>query len=87
MKTKYAFEIMELDDGIVAVPVGEGAESFRGLLKLNETGLKILKLLESDSTEEMIVDELIKEYSGDISKIKEYTHAYIEQLISEGVIK
>ena len=53
MKTKYRFEIMELDDGLVAVPVGAGAEQFQGVLKLNETAKSIIELLENETTEDI----------------------------------
>ena len=65
MKTKFHFEIMDLDDGLVAVPVGAGAEQFHGVLKLNETAAAILKHLNQDTSEEEIVDLLLKEYSGE----------------------
>ena len=56
MKAKYTFEIMELDDGMVAVPVGNDSEQFHGVLKVNETAVFILKLLEHETTEDDIVD-------------------------------
>lgn len=86
MKTKYSFEMMELDDGLVAVPVGEEASKFHGVLKVNETAAAILKLLEQETTEEDIVEELLKEYSGDKKEVAECVHEYIETLTAEGVI-
>ena len=87
MKTRYSFELMELDDSIVAVPVGKGAEQFRGVLKVNDTAATILKLLEKDTSECMIVEALLKEYSGDKEDIKKYVHDYIEKLRKERFIK
>lgn len=86
MKVKYSFEMMELDDGLVAIPVGAGADQFHGVLKINETGEAILKLLEQETTEEEIVENLLKEYSGDEKEIAGYVHEFLEKLISEGVI-
>ena len=87
MKTKYSFEVMDLDDGLVAVPVGDGAEKFRGVLKVNETAVAILKLLEKETTENAIVDTLLKEYSGDKEQIAGYVHEYIEKLKAEGIVE
>ena len=87
MKSKYFFEIMELEDGMVAVPVGEGANQFHGVLKLNETALEILKLLEQETTERNIVDTLMKEYAGEKEDISGYVHEYIEKLKTEGVVE
>lgn len=87
MKAKYVFEIMELDDDQVAVPIGSGAEQFHGVLKVNETAAAILKLLETDTTEEQIVEALLREYAGDKNDISAYVHAYIEKLILAGIVE
>ena len=87
MKTKYSFEIMELDDGLVAVPVGNGAEQFHGVLKVNETAVAILKLLNEETTEEAIVGALQKEYTGEREQIAGYVHEFIEKMIAEGVVE
>lgn len=87
MKAKYAFEIMDLDDGMVAVPVGAGAEQFNGVLKVNETAVAILKLLEKETTEERIVDCLMEQYSGERAQIAGYVRDYIEKLTSEGIVE
>ncbi len=87
MKTKYFFEIMDLDDAKVAVPVGNGAEQFHGVLKVNETAVAILKLLVEDTTEEAIVDALMKEYTGEKAEITGYVHEYIGKLITEGIVE
>ena len=86
MKAKFRFEIMELDDGKVAVPVGEGAETYNGVLKVNETAAAILKYLAEDTKEEKIVEALVEEYSGDKAEIARYTHEFIEKLIAEGIV-
>lgn len=86
MKAKYTFEIMELDDGMVAVPVGNDSEQFHGVLKVNETAATILKLLENEITQEEIVETLLKEYEGSKDEIIESVREYIEILTAENVI-
>ena len=86
MKAKYMFEIMELDDGMVAVPVGNDSEQFHGVLKVNETAATILKLLENEITQEEIVEALLKEYEGSKDEITESVREYIELLTAENVI-
>lgn len=87
MKAKYTFEIMNLDDSQVAVPVGAGAEEFHGVLKVNETAVAILKQLEQDTTEQQIVDALMKEYSGEKTEIASYVHQFVEKLTAEGIVE
>ena len=87
MKTKYLFEIMDLDDEMIAVPVGKGAENFHGVIKVNETAATILKLLEQETTEEAVLDSLMEQYSGDRIEIADYVHDYIEKLRKEGLVE
>ena len=87
MKTKYSFEIMDLDDARVAVPVGKGAEQFHAVLKLNDTAEAILKLLEDDCTEADIVDVLLREYDGEKDEIGAYVHEFLERLKTEGIVE
>lgn len=87
MKVKYHFEYVDLDDGIVAVPVGHGAAHFHGVLKVNETGAAILKLLDRDTTEDQIVTTLLKEYDGDRDQIARYVHDYIGKLAAESLVE
>lgn len=86
MKTKFSFEIMDLEDGLVAVPVGDGASQFHGVLKVNGTAAAIIKLLENETSEEQIVDSLLNEYEGEKEQMKKYVHEFIATLTSEGVI-
>ena len=87
MKTKYSFEVVELDDGKVAIPVGKDAEVFSGVIKVNDTAVDILKLMEQDTTEEKIVESLQEKYTGDRSIIAEYVHKFVEELNHEGLVQ
>ena len=87
MKSKYTFEKMELDGEIVAVPVGEKASELHAVLNLNEEAMRILELLQEETTEESIVAQLLKEYEGEREEIAPLVHAYIEQLRQEGLLE
>ena len=64
MKLKCKFVIMEIDEGFIAVPVGETDNGFRGVLQLNETAKDICEGLSSGLTKEQIVEKFLKEYEG-----------------------
>lgn len=87
MKSKYVFERMELDGEIVGVPVGENASELSAVLNLNEVAMRILELLQEETTETKIVDQLMKEYDGSETEIASSVHAYIGQLRQEGLLE
>jgi len=86
VRLKYAFETMEMDDEIVAVPVGDGAEAFRGVVRLNESAAAIFALLKKDTTEEAIVAELLKKYETSEEELTRFVHQYVENLKKEGLL-
>ena len=79
MKLKLSFETMELDDQIVAVPVGELRESCQGVVVVNETGFLILKLLMKEISEEEIVKKLREQYEVTEERAADDVHRYIEE--------
>ena len=64
MRIKYTFEIMQLDDETVAVPVGENATDFCGVIKLNETAAFIFNHLQEDTSEDLLLDALEEEFEA-----------------------
>ena len=80
MKLKYVFEIMELDDSAVAVPVGDDVQDFRAAIRLNTSAAEIFGLLKDETTEEEIVTELAKRYGDNTEEVAELVHEFIETL-------
>lgn len=87
MKLKYTFEKMELDGEVIAVPVGESAAELHAVLNVNEEAMRILELLQEETTEEDIVDQLMEEYEGEKEEIAPLVHAYIELLRREELLE
>ena len=57
------------------------------VLNVNEEAMRILELLQEEITEEQIVAQLLKEYSGDKEEIAPLVNAYICQLRQEGLLE
>lgn len=87
MRLKQTFEVMELDDQIIAVPVGDGASQVHGLFKMNETAAFVFKLLQKGMTEQEIVDVMKKEYNAPEEKLSEDVHKCIETFIKMDLIE
>lgn len=64
MKIKYTFEMMQLGDETVAVPVGENADDFHSVVKLNDTAAFIFQHLQEGASEEEILAALEREYES-----------------------
>lgn len=86
MKLTMDFEILDLADEMVAVPVGDNADSFHGVLKLNEEAAAIIRLLGQDTTAEQIADELLKEYSVSKEELLSYINSFVDQLRSNNLL-
>lgn len=87
MKLKYMLEPTELDDELICVPVGPGAEKMQGVLKVNATGYEIVKLLESDTTTSAIVDALAAKYETDRATLTGYVEKFVAALRESGMIE
>ena len=87
MKLRYEFMVMETGDEFAAVPVGENAEDFRGMLRMNEASAEILSLLREDTTPEAVHKALKEKYPESTDQeIGETLAAFLNQLIREGLL-
>ena len=87
MKLRYEFSVMEMDGEYMAVPVGENAGSFNGMLRMNEVSAEILDLLKENTTPEAVHRILRERYpDSDDREIGEALAAFLNQLIREGLL-
>ncbi|MBO5294251.1 MAG: PqqD family protein [Clostridia bacterium] len=81
MQINKDFTIQKVGASYVAVPVGETSKSFHGMVRLNETGAFLWKLMaEKDCTEEELVDALLAEYEVEREIAARDVHRIVEQL-------
>ena len=85
-KLKYIFETLELDDVLIAIPVGEGINEFHKVIKLNETAAFIFNLLQEEMTEEQIVNAILGEYDAPKEVVERDVHKYLENFKERGVL-
>ena len=86
MKIKYDFETTELGDQIVAVPVGDGARDFKGVITVNASGAAILERLRKETTVEEITASLMEEYEGTKEALMASVEKMVVRLRSEGLL-
>ena len=87
MKLKYEFETVEIDNEIMAVPVGDNTENLHAMLRLNETAAAILALLKEETTEQKVIDAILSEYEGDPDEIAASVRDYLQTLRDNGVLE
>lgn len=87
MQINQDFTIQQVGASYIAVPVGKTSMSFHGMIRLNETGAFLWKLMaERDCTEEELVQALLAEYEVEREIAARDVHTIIEQLEKSGVL-
>lgn len=86
MRLKYQFETMELEDQVVAVPVGNNSNEFHGVVKLNETSAHIFELLKEETTEEAIVNKMMDIYDAPKDTLSADVKKFVEELSERGLL-
>lgn len=79
MHLRYQYETMKIMDMVVAVPVGDGTENLKSILRLNRTAASIFDLLKEETNEEQIVESLMKRFDVSRETLVRDVHLYIEE--------
>ena len=88
MKLKYQFETMQLDDQVVAVPVGGDTARLQGVIKMNGSAAEIFQMLVQDTSEAEIVASLMKEYKdSSAEEIQEYVRSFLSILSEKDILE
>ena len=80
------FIIQDLGDDTLLIPVGKAAESFHGLIRLNETAAFIVSRLGQDTTPAAIADAMLAEYEVNRSTAEANIAQILDQLRSVGAL-
>lgn len=86
MRVKSGFVLRKIGSKYMAVPVGERTRDVHGMIALNETGAFIWRLLETDSSEEEIVEKMLEEYEVDRETASGALARFKAKLAEEGVL-
>ena len=86
MKLKYTFESIDMEDEIISVSVGNGANQLHGILKMNREGKDILELLKEDTSESEIINTLSKKYGVEKETISDSVNRVIDTFRTNGLL-
>ena len=88
MKLRYEFAIMDMGGEFAAVPVGEDASKFHGMLKLNDVSADILEQLKENTTPMKIHLHLKEKYPDSTDEeIAEVLVKFLNRLNHEGLLE
>ena len=87
MRLKSNFEIIHIADEHIAVPVGDQATSFKGVVALSEPCAFLLEHMQEHRTAEELINLLLSEYDVDPITIKEDFNKVITNLIDMGLVE
>lgn len=80
MKIKEGYILKEVAGNFIVVAVGEAALDFNGVITLNETGAFLWDKMDSDITEQGLVDIMMSEYDIDENTAKADVLAFTQKL-------
>ena len=86
MKIKQNFELVNIAEDYLLVPIGNRIDSFSGTVILNEVSSFLLTKLKVDTTTEELVQYLINEYDVDFKTAQSDVNTVVEKLKTIGVI-
>ena len=87
MKIKQGFVLRNVADATIVVPTGSASIDFNGMITLNETGAFLWRLLENETTEEQVLEAMLKEYDVDESTARAGIARFVAKLEHEGLLE
>lgn len=86
MRVNPNFELVNVADDYMLVPVGEEMEHFSGTVVLNEVSSFIFECLKKNQTEEDIIKSLMDEYEVDFNTARTDVHEALSKMKKLGII-
>ena len=86
MKRTPEFEIVNIADDYMLVPVGSQMEKFNGTVVLNDVSAFLLEQLKTDRTKEELVGLLMDTFDVDIDAARADVDTAIEKMKKIGII-
>lgn len=88
MKIKDGFILEKVGNSYLAVAVGERAESFSGIVRMNESGAYFWNLIkDEDTSAEAVLEAALKEYDAPRDVLSADISDFEEKLRSAGIIE
>ncbi|RAV20725.1 PqqD family protein [Paenibacillus contaminans] len=87
MKISQGFSLRNIAGSNIVVPVGTAGVSFKGMITLNGSGAFLWKQLETDKTEEQLLQAMQAEYEVDEQTAKTDVGQFVGTLRHAGLLE
>lgn len=87
MKRNANFLMREVAGSAVAVPVGEAAREFPGMIRLNEAGKYLWELLGQEQTPQSLTKALLDRYEVSEDQARQDVDAFLEHIRAVGALE
>ena len=80
MKIKENFMLRKVAECFVVVPIGAAVAEFNGMINLNEAGAFLWQLMETETTVDAVVAQMLEQYEIDEATAKNDVENFVAQL-------
>ena len=86
MKIKKGFKLREVDGLYVVIPGVQAADTFHGMITLNETGAFLWQKLQSDTTKDALVKGITGEFAVDAATAEKDLEEFLNAVREQGLL-
>lgn len=87
MKAIQDVVLREIAGEHILIPTGQAALRIHGMINLSESGLVLWNRLQSDCTEQALVDAILAEYDVDRETAAADVRAFVAQMTEVGLLE
>jgi len=87
MKVKSGYMLREIAGHYVIIPLGSRTVEFTGVITLNEMGAFLWKNMESETTEDELMEKVTAEYKVDAETAKQDMQEFIKILEDNSLLE
>lgn len=80
------FQVRQILDEVIAVPTGEAGRVFSGIVSLNEIGRFLFEQLQSEQTEDTLVQAVLDAYEIDEPTARGDVKEFLDHLRGAGLL-
>lgn len=86
MRVEKEFVLREIAGDYIIIPTGKTVLDFNGLITVNEVGVSLWKMLQSEVSFEDLVKGILEEYDVEEEVAREDIQEFLDKLVEGGIL-